>query len=81
MSVAVAPAVEENAQAWTLDREITTAALAEIDRHHAQHPTCALCGQRTIKLDRFGLCSKISEPHKKWRAETRAEQQATGRRR
>lgn len=72
---------EETAEQWVLDREVTVAALAEIDRRQAHHPTCALCGQRALKLDKFGLCSKVSEPHKKWRAETRAEQQASGRRR
>lgn len=72
---------EEQTQVWVLDREVTIAALAEIDQRQAHHLTCALCGQRTLKLDKFGLCSKVSEPHKKWRAETRAEQQATGRRR
>lgn len=80
MSNAVAKP-DESAEKWVLDREVTVAALAEVDQRQAHHPTCALCGQRTLRLDRFGLCSKVSEPHKKWRAETRAEQQALGRRR
>lgn len=31
-------------------------------------PKCELCGQRCRKLDEFGLCSKVSESHREWRA-------------
>ncbi|MEV8269134.1 hypothetical protein AB0P19_02230 [Microbacterium oleivorans] len=80
VSDAVDASIDEQPAAWALHRAVTTAALAEIDQRQAHHPTCALCGQRALKLDKLGLCSKVSEPHKKWRAETRAEL-ATGRRR
>jgi hypothetical protein len=54
-------------------RALAQAALADIDRLHTLHPACALCGQRSITLDRYGLCSKVSDSHKTWRAEARAE--------
>jgi hypothetical protein len=54
--------------------------MARIDKIQAGYPECALCGQRTIKLDRFGLCSRISEPHKAWRAEALADEKAEARR-
>ncbi len=62
---------------WVCDdasRARTAAALAEIDRKQAHLPTCALCGQRSLKLDRFGLCSKVSKPHQDWRAGVRADE-------
>lgn len=62
---------------WVLDdasRARTAAALAEVDAVQANSPTCALCGQRARVLDRFGLCSKTSDPHKEWRAGVRAEE-------
>ena len=57
-------------------RAATAEALARIDRAQASYPRCALCGQRCVKLDRFGLCSKTSEPHQEWRARGRAERKA-----
>lgn len=44
------------------------AELARIEATQAWMPVCALCGQRAVELDEFGLCSKISTPHKEWRA-------------
>lgn len=41
----------------------TLAALAEIDERQAGMPTCVLCGQRTAKPDKWGLCSKITDDH------------------
>lgn len=67
---------EEQAPEWTLDRAVTVAALAEIDERQKHHPKCALCGQRAIRLDTFGLCSKNSEPHEEWRKAGRAEAKA-----
>jgi len=71
---------------WTLDPAMKEqndaelrAALAAIDTSHAHLPTCALCGQRCLKRDRYGLCSKVTEAHKAWRASTRAEEKASSR--
>ena len=61
---------------WTPNRDVTLEALAEIDAIQAGSPTCRLCGQRTRRLDKYGLCSKNSEPHKDWRAGVRAEMKA-----
>lgn len=69
-------AVEETTEEWTLDRATTVAALAEIDEQQKHRPTCALCGQRAIKLDKYGLCSKTSKPHEEWRKEARADAKA-----
>lgn len=60
-------------------RARVTAALAAVDRSHALHPECSLCGQRTTGLDRFGLCSKVSVPHEEWRAEMRANEKTGAR--
>ena len=51
--------------------------LARIDNLHALHPECALCGQRAVVLDRYGLCRKVSVPHEEWRAEMRAHEKAS----
>lgn len=64
---------------WTFDdaaRARVQAALDAIDRRHEVLPECALCGQRAATLDRFGLCSKTSEPHMEWRAGIRADTKA-----
>jgi len=42
--------------------------LAQIDRAHARYPKCKLCGQRVRRLDQYGLCSKVSQPHEDYRA-------------
>ena len=58
---------------WQPDRAVTLAALEEIDHQQAGCPTCALCGQRANRLDKYGLCSKTSEAHQDWRAGVRAD--------
>ncbi|MBB4666954.1 hypothetical protein BKA24_001663 [Microbacterium marinum] len=54
---------------------VTLAALAEIEKRQQRFPVCALvsCNQRVKRLDEFGLCSKVSDSHKVWRAQTRRE--------
>lgn len=68
---------------WVLDpsqtervRALQAEEMARIDRAQAHYPQCALCGQRATSLDRFGLCSKVSDPHKEWRAGVRADEKA-----
>ncbi|TDL43858.1 hypothetical protein [Microbacterium oleivorans] len=46
-----------------VDRVIAEA-MARADRMQADLPRCRLCGHRALRLDAFGLCSKISESHK-----------------
>ena len=55
---------------WILDpserervRELNAAVLAEIDVRQSRLPQCALCGQRALRLDKYGLCSKTSDIH------------------
>jgi hypothetical protein len=70
---------DEPEREWVFDdaaRARVAVALAEIDANQAHLPTCALCGQRSLKLDRFGLCSKVSQPHLDWRAGVRADEKA-----
>ena len=64
---------------WKPDRAVTQEALAEVDHQQRNAPTCALCGQRTAELDRYGLCSKVSDDHKDWRADVRADRKAGAR--
>ncbi|KAA9110163.1 hypothetical protein [Microbacterium rhizomatis] len=68
---------------WQLDpsqrERVTTVhldAMARIDRTHVGYPECWLCGQRAIKLDKHGLCSKVSVLHKEARAAAAAESKA-----
>lgn len=64
----------EKATEWVPDRAVTLATLAEIDLMQAGYPTCVVCGQRCIRLDKFGTCSKVSErsePHRQHRNEYR----------
>jgi hypothetical protein len=42
----------------------TLAELARIDGTHTSKPVCGLCGQRVNTLDKFGLCSKVSNAHR-----------------
>lgn len=42
----------------------TLAELERIDRANETKPACGLCGQRVNALDKFGLCSKISDSHR-----------------
>lgn len=70
-------AAPEKSKDWELDaaaRVRIAEALAEIDQMQSGYPTCAVCGQRCIRLDRFGTCSKVSErsePHRQHRNEFR----------
>jgi hypothetical protein len=75
-----------NDKGWKLDdrrREHVTreyaAISARIDHAHAGYPQCALCGQRVIKLDRFGLCSKDKGEHAEWRADMRRDEKVGAR--
>ncbi|GAA1915080.1 hypothetical protein GCM10009775_04390 [Microbacterium aoyamense] len=59
---------------WSLDpsqqervRQVNIAAMARADELQKGSPTCALCGQRALELDEFGLCSKNRGEHKEWR--------------
>lgn len=61
------PAVEE--KEWVPDREVTLEQLRIVDMVHEGKPQCRLCGQTVNRLDKFGLCSKVSDPHKEWRGE------------
>lgn len=45
-------------------RARVAAELAFITQEQAHHPKCTLCGQRAIRLDAWGLCSKVSGTHK-----------------
>jgi hypothetical protein len=47
------------------------AALDAIGRRQITAPRCALCGQPTRTLDRFGLCSKTTASHRNARATPR----------
>lgn len=64
--------MSEEKPEWVPDRAVTLAALEAIDHQQRHFPACALCGQRAVKLDRFGLCSKTTEQHNEWRADARA---------
>ena len=55
------------------NRREVAEALAAIDMKQERAKTCALCGQRAWALDRFGLCSKATDAHKTWRAESLAD--------
>lgn len=60
---------------WKADadsRARADAELALIDKAHARKPTCQLCGQRVNRLDEFGLCSKVSVTHMRFRETGRA---------
>jgi hypothetical protein len=60
---------------WVSDgasREVVDAALRRIDEKNATLPTCAVCGQRCNRLDKFGACSNTSEPHRVHRVEMQA---------
>lgn len=70
---------EDTKQEWVNDdasKARVAAALADVDAGQSAAATCALCGQRTYRLDRFGLCSKKSQPHEEWRAGVRADEKA-----
>lgn len=53
---------EEGAMERTLD------ALTEVAEAQAGAPACVLCGQRVNVPDPRGLCSKVSDNHREYRA-------------
>lgn len=64
-----------SADEWKADddsRARADAELALVDKMHARKPTCQLCGQRVNRLDEFGLCSKVSGSHMRFRETGRA---------
>ena len=73
----VAATEATKAKDWTLDaaaRIRIDEAYAEIEAMQANYPKCVVCGQRCLRLDRFGTCSKVSErsePHRQHRNEFR----------
>lgn len=68
MSAAV-EAAEAPEKEWTPDRQVTLERLRIVDMIHEGKPACRLCGQTVNHLDKFGLCSKVSDSHKEWRGE------------
>lgn len=65
---------------WVFDdaaRARVKAELDRIDQMHADYPQCVVCGQRAIRLDKHGCCSKVSdrsEPHRQHREEMAAKE-------
>jgi hypothetical protein len=75
-------AMRETSGEWVLDeaaRARIDAELTAVAMVHEGKPACKLCGQVTNALDRFGLCSKTSDPHKDWRAGVRADEKTGAR--
>lgn len=60
-------AVEE--KVWEPNREVTLEHLRIVDMVHEGKPRCRLCGQVVNRLDAFGLCSKVSESHRRRRGD------------
>ncbi|MBQ9916907.1 MAG: hypothetical protein IJO71_06870 [Microbacterium sp.] len=60
---------------WVIDdrraehlRREWAATSARIDRTQGDYPRCKGCGQRVLALDAAGLCSRVTESHKAYRA-------------
>lgn len=60
---------------WVIDdrrvehlRREWAATSARIDRMQADYPKCKGCGQPALALDAAGLCSKVTESHRTYRA-------------
>lgn len=60
----------DDGRGWELDpsqvkrvRKVVGKALKRIDKLQRNAPACHLCGQRCIRLDRWGLCSKVDGSH------------------
>lgn len=66
-------AVEE--KAWEPNREVTLECLRIVDMIHEEKPQCRLCGQVANRLDVFGLCSKVSESHRRHRGDFTPDQE------
>lgn len=60
---------DENEKEWAPSRDVTLAKLRIVDMVHEGKPACRLCGQVTNRLDKFGLCSKVSDAHKERRGD------------
>ena len=54
---------------WAPNRDVTLERLRIVDMIHEGKPACRLCGQTANYLDKFGLCSKVSDAHKEWRGD------------
>lgn len=67
MTAVVEASAEVAEKEWHPDRSVTRIELEAIDMAHEGKPTCRLCGQRVIRLDSFGLCSKTSDAHQQYR--------------
>ena len=69
---------------YSPSEEAQAAAQAALDLIQAQQEAecrrCALCGQLVNRVDEFGLCSKTSVPHVKWRQQVRGLGKPAGRR-
>ena len=55
---------------WLLDpsdearvRACWDEAKARIEERQSRLPTCGLCGERTLRLDKHGLCPRITDAH------------------
>lgn len=64
----------DDGRGWELDpsqekrvRKVVGKALKAIAKRQRNAPACHLCGQRCIRLDRAGLCSKTSGDHQRVR--------------
>lgn len=44
-------------------RACWTEAKARIEERQSRLPTCALCGERTLRLDKHGLCQRVTDTH------------------
>lgn len=67
-ALAAAPAEAEEKD-WTPNREVTLDRLRIVAMMHEGWPQCRLCGQTVYRLDKFGLCSKVSDAHREWRGD------------
>lgn len=57
-----------------LDRAAVQIVLERIAESQSSGPECVVCGQRALKLDRFGTCSKTTTAHQEHRSELEAEE-------
>lgn len=64
----------DDGRGWELDRsqedrvrKVVSKALKRIAKAQRSAPACQLCGQRCVRLDRHGLCSKTTGDHQRVR--------------
>lgn len=64
----------DDGRGWELDpsqtervRKVVGKILKRIAKEQRSAPACHLCGQRAVRLDRAGLCSKTSGEHQRVR--------------